>query len=144
MKKKNKKYYWSEAKRRPKAWAELGILLPKKQKWSKKNSTTTSTTNFVPVKLFTFLSKFLTFLSLFQPPKTFPHVLNYHNLSKRRSEKFFFEQNFFFQKKLFIFFVFSIFFFLIFFSVCLNSTTRFCILLTKQTKNTLGQNELEQ
>jgi hypothetical protein len=55
----------------------------------RKNSTPTPTTNFVRLKLFTFLSKFLTFLSLFQPPKTFPHVLNYPNLSKRQSEKIF-------------------------------------------------------
>ena len=101
-----------------------------------------NSTNFVPVKLFTVLSKFLTFLSLFQPPKTFLHVLNSYNLSKRRSEKIFFEQIFFPKKN--ICFFFDVFFFLIFFSVCLNYTTSFCILLTKRTKNTLGQNELDQ
>ena len=123
---------------------------------------TTSTTNFVPVKLFTFLSKVLIFLSLFQPPKTFSHVLHYPNLSKRRSVKFFSNKIFFSPKKLFIFFIFicflnfffwncfflkffffwNFFFFNFFFSifvsncfyVCLNSTTSFCILLTKQTK----------
>ena len=162
--------------RRPQA--ELGIRLPKKQKWSKKNSrtTSTSTTNFVPVKLFTFLSKFLT-LSL--PPKTFPHALHHPNLSKRHSEKCFREQKCFFPKKIihffflnffffrffvrffffkffFRFFFFRIFFFFFFlilfffyfcfqiFSVCLNSTTGLCILLIKQTKNTIGQNELDQ
>ena len=130
-------------------------------------TTTAGTTNFVPDQTIHFLVKVFTFLSLFQPPKTFPDVLHYPNLSKRRSEKFFFEQNFFFQKKLFIFFLlfffnffeffFSIFFFFSFFFFelrfwifffnfffCLNFTTRFSILLTKQTKNTLGQNELDQ
>ena len=73
----------SEAKGR----AEPGIGLAKK-KWTKKKDTTT-TTNFVPglVKLFTFLSKFFAFLSLFQPPKTFSYIFHFHNLSKRHSEK---------------------------------------------------------
>ena len=78
-----------------------------------------STTNFVPVKLFTFLSKFLIFLSLFQPPKTFSHVLHYPNLSKRRSAKFFSNKNFFFQKNysffFFIFFFFEFFLMSVFF-----------------------------
>ena len=65
----------------------------------------------------------------------------------------FFRTKCFFPKKQFSFFFlifffkifFRILFFLIFFfSVYLNSTTSFCILLTKQTKNTLGQNELDQ
>ena len=105
--------YSSEAK----AWAELGILLPKKQKWSKKNSTTTRTTALPILYLSNYSLSCLSFWPfslLFQPPKTFPHVLHCPNLSKRRSEKFFRTKVFFFTKKLFIFF-FSIFIFLIFF-----------------------------
>ena len=147
------KSYSSEAKAEDLSGARNSVAKKKKKMIKTKQyanvRTGTGTTNFVPVKLLTFLSKFLIFLFLFQPPKNFPHVLHYPNLSKIRSEKIFFEQKVFFPKKLFIFFFdfFFLIFFSNFFSVCHNSdnsTTSFCILLTKQTKNTLGQNELDQ
>ena len=47
---------------------------------------------------------------LHNPKKTFSYVLNFHNLSKRHSEKFFFEKKLFLKKKstkkLFLFFRF--------------------------------------
>ena len=101
-----------------KAWAELGILLPKKTKMIKKKTvrrrTTTTRTNFVPAKLFTFLSKVLTFLSLqklflmFSTTPIYPkNVLGNFFANK----KFFFFDFFFFRIFFFYFFFFSIFFF---------------------------------
>ena len=61
-----------------------------KKKVNKKKGTTTTRRRVPPilylVKIFTFLSKFLPF-SLFQPPKTFSYVFDFHNLSKIHSEK---------------------------------------------------------
>ena len=91
-----------------------------------------------------FLVKVFTFFSLFQPPKTFPHVLHYPNLSNIL--RIFVANKIFFSKQNYsFFFYFFLFFFRIFF-FCLNSTTTgsFFILLTKQTKNTFGQSELDQ
>jgi hypothetical protein len=58
-----------------------------------------------------FLVKVFTFFSLFQPPKTFPHVLQYLNLSKTHSENFFPPKNIS-SKKNYSFFFFDYFFFL--------------------------------
>ena len=111
----------------------------KKTKWTKKDSTTTPrrTTNFVPVKLFTFLSKFLSFSPSFNLQKLFL-MFSTTTIYPKDVLRNFFSNKIFFPKKIiylsFFLNCFSIFFFLNFFSVCLNSTTSFCILLIKQTK----------
>ena len=45
-----------------------------------------STTNFVSGQTYHFLVEVFSFLSLFQPPKTFSYVFHFHNLSKRHFE----------------------------------------------------------
>ena len=81
--------------------------IAKNTKMIKKKTVRRPTTNFVHVKLFTVLSKFLIFLSLFQPPKTFSYVLHYPKLSNDVLRNFFSNKFFFFFS---IFFFFRIFF----------------------------------
>ena len=121
----------------PKAWAELGILLPKKQKWSKKNSrttTTTTTTSTGPIlHFFSFFTSYRSFWHFLSLQKLFLMFSNTPIYPKDILRKFFANKKFFFQKKLFIFFfdfffsnfLFSIFFFfLIFFFWFLSKFSR--------------------
>ena len=73
--------------RRP-SGARNWVGIKKKSKKKKKGTTTTTTTtNFVPGQTMHFLVEVFTFLSIFQPSKTFSYVFHFHNLSKRHSEK---------------------------------------------------------
>ena len=101
--------------RRPQAASGARNQVARKTKMIKKKQSYDDDehgTNFALFLLLYFLSKFLT-LSL--TPKTFPHVLQYSNLSKRHSEKFFCEQKLFFPKKIIHFFFFVS---ICFFSIC--------------------------
>jgi hypothetical protein len=91
------------AKRRPKAWAELGIVLPKKQKWTKKTGRR-RVRPFCTCLTFHFLVKVFTFLSLFQPQKLFIMFFTTPIWSKDTLRIFFSNQICFIPKKLFIFF----------------------------------------
>ena len=76
------------------------------------------------------------FLFLFQPPKAFSYVLQFHNLSKKHSEKtipkmFFRKKKT--QKNLFIFFFFRIFFWIFFLNFFFEFSFEFFFLCPKPT-----------
>jgi hypothetical protein len=146
----NIEFFERSEDRRPERSSEFCCPKNKNNQTKQYGDLRTTHYQFCTCQTIHFLSKFLTFLSLFQSPKTFPHVLNYHNLSKRRSEKMFFEPIFFFQKQLFIFFfrfcffsnfffrnVFEFCFFLNFFFLSVSSLLLVFVFFWKNKQRTL-------